>query len=944
MASTQIMRTSFGGGIVSPELFGRVDYTKEQSGLEDAVNCIVTPYGSIQNRAGTLFVSEAKAKDKRCRLIPFIYNNEQSFAVEFGDGTIQFHTPSGSLLENLITNGGFASSLDGWSGSDTLEWSKGKVKINYASKVASALTNGSFAVSLSGWSQTVTGVLSSVTRKKIGDFDGKAQLTKGIASDTCRLYRATTAPSGKQYVLAFTVHAAKGQTMRVGVGSSSTSYTMLDAAYADGKYEIEIPDLGITNFVVTFRGTVGSGTAAVSDVSVRSKLATLRTWVAVDADKDYTLSTAAQYISGSTHHVVVYEAATDSDVSGSPLTGAINVANGESSGAFTTASAPYVRIEYTAERMYLSSAYLASSGNGVLLSLASPYKEKDLQGISTAQSGDIMTICHPDYPPYELQRYSNADWILTQIPFAPKIQPPAVAPAVAVTGSGTVEYEYVFTVLDATTLEESDPSPSTVVTNNLTVTGNKNTLTMTYGGPVSRYNVYRRANGVYGYIGQTAATTFKDNNILPDLTKVIGQRDTIFSTDSNYPSCAAYFEQRRWFASSKNQPQNVWSSAAGNYSNTTYHIPPQDSDALRFALAAQGATQIRHLVPLNDLVMLTSTAEYKMENQTTGISGISIKPQSTNGSSRVPPIPSYNGCLFVQSQTNHIRELTLNQLGSFYESADVSLLAKHLFDGKEVVDMALARTPHQTLWVLMDDGGLYSLTYLPEQEIQAWTRHELTGGVVESICVIPTNTADRLMLAVRSTVGGVVGRYIETLAVRDTSSLDAGHFVDFGVDYTSPTPLTVWPIGAKHLHGSPVAATVDGVETIVSVDVNGTVTTSNVGYRLHVGIPINSYFLTTPLALTTIAAAGQSANMNISKMWLRVVDFTGVTAGPSEANKEKIKAKKLNIYGNPDFFTGEVAVRVGSAWNGDARLFVQQQSPLPMTVAFLAAEVSIGGN
>ncbi|WP_374312428.1 hypothetical protein [Dongia sp.] len=90
---------SFAGGVISPEMFGRLDLDKFQTGVARADNFLILPHGPAQNRAGSKFVNEAKDSTKKVRVIRFNYSRAQTACIELGGGAIRFHTNGATLLE-----------------------------------------------------------------------------------------------------------------------------------------------------------------------------------------------------------------------------------------------------------------------------------------------------------------------------------------------------------------------------------------------------------------------------------------------------------------------------------------------------------------------------------------------------------------------------------------------------------------------------------------------------------------------------------------------------------------------------------------------------------------------------------------------------------------------------------------------------------------------------
>ena len=91
---------SFTGGEITPELHGRLDLAKFQTGLALCKNFWILPHGPAQNRNGFGLVNETRDSSRKSVLIPFNYNTEQTFAIEFGDQYIRWHTNGGTLLED----------------------------------------------------------------------------------------------------------------------------------------------------------------------------------------------------------------------------------------------------------------------------------------------------------------------------------------------------------------------------------------------------------------------------------------------------------------------------------------------------------------------------------------------------------------------------------------------------------------------------------------------------------------------------------------------------------------------------------------------------------------------------------------------------------------------------------------------------------------------------
>lgn len=99
MARVHPFQTNFTAGELTPKLAGQVDFKKYSNGVETLENMQVFPQGGATRRPGTRFVAEVKNSANITRLIPFEFNVEQSYIMEFGDQYIRFYKDNGQITE-----------------------------------------------------------------------------------------------------------------------------------------------------------------------------------------------------------------------------------------------------------------------------------------------------------------------------------------------------------------------------------------------------------------------------------------------------------------------------------------------------------------------------------------------------------------------------------------------------------------------------------------------------------------------------------------------------------------------------------------------------------------------------------------------------------------------------------------------------------------------------
>lgn len=93
-------QTNFTGGEITPKLRGRVDIPPVQNGAETLANVLCVAQGGAMRRWGLQFVAESKVSANRSRLIPFIFNSEQAYMIEAGDGYARFYDQDGGQIES----------------------------------------------------------------------------------------------------------------------------------------------------------------------------------------------------------------------------------------------------------------------------------------------------------------------------------------------------------------------------------------------------------------------------------------------------------------------------------------------------------------------------------------------------------------------------------------------------------------------------------------------------------------------------------------------------------------------------------------------------------------------------------------------------------------------------------------------------------------------------
>ena len=670
--------------------------------------------------------------------------------------------------------------------------------------------------------------------------------------------------------------------------------------------------------------------------------------------------------------------------------------------------------------------------------IPSPYLEAELFDIHYVQSADVMTIVHPSHAPRELRRLGATKWELKTINFGSPIASPtgvsvsSYIPSSSSTNADTFEnHEYVVTAIGSNLIDESAQSSSASVNNNIFVTGAKNTISWNAVTGAARYRVYKEQAGVFGFLGETTSTTIVDANIAPDFSRTPPVYDNPFPSSNNFPGAVSYFEQRRVFAGTNNDPQTIYMTKSGTESNMSFGIPIRDDDRIKFRVAAREANTIRHIVPLTQLLLLTGSAEWRIASVNSDAitpSSISVKPQSYVGANNAQPVIVNNSMVYAAARGGHVRELGYNWQANGFITGDLSLRAPHLFDNFTIIDMALAKAPLPIVWMTSSSGKLIGFTYVPEQQVGAWHQHD-TDGTFESVATVSEGNDDVVYCVIKRTINGATKKYIERMGTRLYATQRDSFFVDAGATYNGTntntglnvtisggtnytkgesvtitanynlfnappniddkgdaivlvdgtdfyrcnivsttsqtvatakldkdlpaslrnTPITTYEVarnvisGITWLEGKTVSILADGAVHPQKVVSSGSITLDRAASVVHVGLPYESDLQSLPLALQA-EAFGQGRVKNLNHVWVRVLESSGIFAGPSADKLVEAKQRTTEPYGSPpNLKTEDIKIMLTPTWQDTGQLFVRQSDPLPLTIVGLTLEVAIGG-
>lgn len=448
-------------------------------------------------------------------------------------------------------------------------------------------------------------------------------------------------------------------------------------------------------------------------------------------------------------------------------------------------------------------AYTSGGTGARVYKITSPYAAADLATLKYIQSAQVMTLTHPSYAARELTLTAVTSWTLSTVSTGVLVNPPtSVTPAAS--AGGTVNYAYIVTSVDVDGNESAVSVAGATTSVNIATTAGSIRVTFTApaaGLTPSYYNVYKAepsysgavATGAsYGFVGFCTGTTFDDTNIVPDFSQQPPIVETPFS-GTNYPGCSSYFSQRLWYAGTNANPLTLYASQPGLYANFNTSFPSQEDDALTEVLVSSQVNAVKWMISMQTgLVVGTSKGAWLVNGGSAGaaviVSTATAVPQAYNGASDVQPIVINNDIIYVQAKGAIIRDLSFNIYANVYTGTDISILSNHLFFGYQIPEWAYSEEPFKLVWAIRDDGTMLSLTYVKEQELYGWGRHD-TKGQFQSVASITEGQVDAVYVVVLRYLTGLWVKTIERMADRAFPyGAEDAWAVDCGLASTLATP------------------------------------------------------------------------------------------------------------------------------------------------------------
>lgn len=424
-----------------------------------------------------------------------------------------------------------------------------------------------------------------------------------------------------------------------------------------------------------------------------------------------------------------------------------------------------------------------------------------------------------------------------------------------------------------------------------------------------------------------------------------------------WPRTVGFFQGRLVYGGNTHRPLTLWFSESnvfeGMWAKTCAENEIFDDDALIFTISAAQQNMIRWVVGQDALLVGTAGATGKLSsfNKSQPLTPENIpeyKPQSSYGSGTIQPYLVNDAVLFVEREDRKLREFKYDFDSNIFVARDLTMYSEHITEGG-IKGLAHQKQPDSILWAIRGDGTLLGMTYERLEEIFSWHRH-VTDGNVESIAVISaagqSAVEDEIWMIVKRIKQGAIRRYVEYMKPRDWGSTETDvFFVDSGLSSAGSGGNT-YIGGLAHLQEKTVDVLIDG--KVGDRQVVGTGKGGSSGYidlkiggvaiastiKLHVGLNYVSDL--QPMKLEFPIGDLGTARGRKKRINEAVISFKDMLGGFYGRDADNLDELNHAVTGTAGVMTPLKTTEETVSWPGEdetaGNILIRQTYPLPMTV------------
>lgn len=409
---------------------------------------------------------------------------------------------------------------------------------------------------------------------------------------------------------------------------------------------------------------------------------------------------------------------------------------------------------------------------------------------------------------------------------------------------------------------------------------------------------------------------------------------------SGYPKLCTFYQDRFVVAATNKKPNYIWMSRTGDYPNFGVEKVEgtiTDDSAITLPVINRKMCEIRHLVPTNDLIILTSGNEWIVSgDKTITPTNCNLKTQTQRGALSCEPQFIGNRCVFVQERGGTVRDMGYSYESDNYTGQDLTLFVKTRVRGYLTITSAYAQDPDSIIYYIRNDGEINCLTYIPEQKVYGWS-HFVTNGKYLYCESVSEGEQDSLYTLVERTLQGKKIKCIERMV--PLYSDDVNVFLDCYVEFKSSNAID--SINIPHLSGQTVQVLIDdNQQPYVVVPDDGLLQLNVSGSHIKIGLPFTSKIRVPSVEMQMQDGTLQGRVATVSRVVLRMYKSFGGKVGRTFDKMDDITLPPNEL------FTGDKPVilpKMGTNYSTDTSICIKHSDPFPFNLLSITRIVEIGG-
>ena len=435
---------------------------------------------------------------------------------------------------------------------------------------------------------------------------------------------------------------------------------------------------------------------------------------------------------------------------------------------------------------------------------------------------------------------------------------------------------------------------------------------------------------VYADVSDTDAYAIALKNDIGEITHEEEFKKNAFSDTLGYPDCIGFYQNRLFFG----KTYMIYASAVSDFWNFYQRAENlQDDDAINMSLLSYKVNNIKNIVTDKAFFAFTGGGEFGIgsEGALTQADKF-LKQFSSHGSTDVAPVLTGDLVIFVDKTGNTTRALQYSLETDNYEATDVSIFLREKLESRKIVKTDFSYK-NKEAYFLTEDGLIFVMKYLPEQNILAWSHLSHAAGTIKDICIVPKGASDDLFILVSHGSNMCI------------EFLSDNWYFDSCTSMQNSTPVS--SISTHFVKGETVGIIADGYRWYeLTVGDGGAVTLPQALTNIVYGLPYAS-------EATLLTPTHQQQDASFSTYFLqrpfkvRFICYESYGFKVGEATEEKFQvewqAPEEAFDEEQELTTGFKSVSIVSKFGYDKKITFVQQLPYPMDIQNVFIESDFGG-